>query len=396
MEKDGKHIINLLFKFWGGTLSQEEKEELDKLLEDPAWKRLNTDLLDDDFFLNRLREYKKYDVSGDLLQFWEQVRSKKRHQKKRYILRYCLGSIAACLIIFLGISYMFEVFDYKVEQTVNKIVAVHSGGSQDKIRLVLDDSDVINLTDNVRSDKLIAEGVIVRNEFQSLDYSCVSRDSLADSLIYHTLIIPQGEIFKMILSDSTRVVLNGGTKIKYPVFFAGSKREVYVDGEAYFDVKKDEEHPFIVSGTNFSVEVLGTSFDVMTYDGEMESNVTLVSGRIKMHVADTFLQVYPGQQVVLSMDHGIIVRKVDIKSVISWLDLRLNFKEERLSTIMRKLSRWYKVDVVYRKSSVKDALYTGTIPYNIPLEELLVLLNNTTSIEFILKDGVIFINEKED
>ena len=171
---------------------------------------------------------------------------------------------------------------------------------------------------------------------------------------------------------------------------------MYIDGEAYFDVRKDEEHPFIVSGTNFSVEVLGTSFNVMTYGEEMESNVTLVSGRIRMHVADTSLQLYPGQQVVLSMEHGIVVRDVDINSVISWLDFRLNFKKEKLSTIMRKLSRWYKVDVVYKKSSVKEALYSGTIPYNISLEELLVLLNNTTNIEFMLNDGVILINEREE
>lgn len=396
MRKDGKHIINLLLKSWGDVLSRKEKEELETLLEDPAWAELNADLLDDNFFMSRLREYKKYDVSGDLLQFWNQVQAKKKHKTKQHILWYCLGSVAACLVIFLGIGYMFEIFDYKVEQTVNKMTSVYSGVNQDKIRLVLDDSDVINLTDNIKSDKLITEGIVMRNEIRSLDYSCVRRDSLGDSLIYHTLIIPQGEMFKMILSDSTRVVLNGGTKIKYPVFFLGPKREVYIDGEAYFDVRKDEEHPFIVSGTNFSVEVLGTSFNVMTYGEEMESNVTLVSGRIRMHVADTSLQLYPGQQVVLSMEHGIVVRDVDINSVISWLDFRLNFKKEKLSTIMRKLSRWYKVDVVYKKSSVKEALYSGTIPYNISLEELLVLLNNTTNIEFMLNDGVILINEREE
>ena len=396
MRKDGKHIINLLLKSWGDVLSRKEKEELETLLEDPVWARLNADLLDDNFFMNHLREYKKYDVSGELVQFWNQVQVRKRHQTKRHVLWYCLGGAVACLIIFLGIGYMFEIFDYKVEQTVNKITSVYSGVSQDKIRLVLDDSDVINLTVNIKSDKLVAEGVVVRTEFQSLDYSCVSRDDLGDSLIYHTLIIPQGEIFKMILSDSTRIVLNGGTKIKYPVFFTGLKREVYIDGEAYFDVKKDKERPFIVSGTNFSVEVLGTSFNVMTYGEEMESNVTLVSGRIKMHAADTTLQVYPGQQVVLARDHEIIVRKVDVSSVISWLNLRLTFKKEKLATIMRKLSRWYKVDVVYKEPSVKEALYSGTIPYNISLEELFVLLNKTTNIEFTLNDGVIFINEKEE
>ena len=89
MRKDGKHIINLLLKSWGDVLSRKEKEELETLLEDPAWAELNADLLDDNFFMSRLREYKKYDVSGDLLQFWNQVQAKKKHKTKQHILWYC-------------------------------------------------------------------------------------------------------------------------------------------------------------------------------------------------------------------------------------------------------------------------------------------------------------------
>ena len=395
MEKDERYIINLLLKSWGESLSQKEKEKLEKLLEDPAWAKLNADLLDDNYFMSRLREYNKYNAAADFAQFWKYVQTKKRHSKMRRISWWCLGGIAACVLISVGVEYAFKTFNHKVEQVVDKIAVVHSDANQDKIRLVLEDSDVVNLTDNVRTDKLLAEGIVMRTKSQSLDYSHVKQDSLRDTLIYHTVIIPQGDIFKMTLEDGTRVVLNAGTKMKYPVFFVGTEREVFLEGEAYFEVKKDEERPFIVSGRDFSVEVLGTSFDVMAYEEDMVSNVTLASGQIAMNTPDTSILMSPGQQVVMSQKHGITIRSVDVSAVTSWMEFRLNIKEEKLETIMKKLGKWYGVEVVYRKNELRKELYSGTIPYNISVEELLKLLNNTTNIEFTLNDGVIFISEKD-
>ena len=168
-----------------------------------------------------------------------------------------------------------------------------------------------------------------------------------------------------------------------------------LEGEAYFEVAKDESHPFIVSGKDFSVEVLGTSFNIVAYGEECESNVTLVSGQILLNALDSVVYVSPGQQVIISQEEGVAVRHVDVKSVISWQNLRLDFREERLAMIMKQLGRWYGVDVVYRKEELKDELYSGTIPYNIPLEELLELLNNTTDIKFTLNNGIVFVNESD-
>lgn len=394
MEKDEKYIINLLLKSWGDSLSQEEKEKLEELLEDPAWAKLSADLLDDNYFMNRLREYNKYNAAADFAQFWKYVQTKKKHTKVRRIKWWCLGGVAACIAILLCVEYAFRIFNHKVEQVVDKIAVAHLDASQDKIRLVLEDSDVVNLTDYVKTDKLLAEGIVMRTKTQSLDYSHVKQDSLRDTLIYHTVIIPQGDIFKMTLEDGTQVVLNAGTKMKYPVFFVGPERKVFLEGEAYFDVKKDEEHPFVVSGKDFSVEVLGTSFDVKAYEEDRVSNVTLVSGRIAMNTQDTSILVSPGQQVAMSQEHGITIRNVDVQDEISWMEYRLSIKEANLESIMKKLGKWYGVEIVYKKNELKNELYSGTIPYNISVEELLKLLNNTTNIEFTLNGGVIFISEK--
>ena len=395
MEKREKDIIKLFLKSWEGSLSQDEKEDWEKLLKDPAWAKLNEELLDDNFFMSCLREYNKYDVSGDFVKFWKYVQMKQRRRKIHRIWWYCLGGVAACLLLIVGIECAFQIFDHKVEQAVDRIALARTDVSQDKIRLILDDSNVVDLTDGIKSEALTAEGVIMRTNSQSLDYSNVEQSHLGDSLVYHTLIIPQGKIFRMTLADGTRVVLNAGTKMKYPVFFSGARREVSLEGEAYFEVAKDESHPFIVSGKDFSVEVLGTSFNIVAYGEECESNVTLVSGQILLNALDSVVYVSPGQQVVISQEEGVAVRHVDVKSVISWQNLRLDFREERLAMITKQLGRWYGVDVVYRKEELKDELYSGTIPYNIPLEELLELLNNTTDIKFTLNNGIVFVNESD-
>lgn len=389
MENEELHIIDLVLKYWSGTLAREEKQEFEDLLQNPVWECLKN-LDNDENLIRHFREYNKYNTSQEFALFLQQIKREPQKRGKRHLLPWFLGVATACLLLVFGMNYLMDFSGYENERAVDKPVLNYPKGSPDDVRLVLGNDSVIALTNQTDLKQFKLEGVSMKG-IRSLDYSRVVSRTAEDTLNYNTLIVPRGRIFEMILADSSRVVLNSETKLKYPVCFGESIRDVYVEGEAYFEVKRDPQRPFIVSGKNFEVEVLGTSFNVMNYGNEFVSRVTLLSGSINMITEDSCVRLNPGQQAIMRVNSTIEIRDVDVESIVYWLNYRLNFNEEELGVIMRELGRWYGVEVVYEDPSLKKVLYSGTIPYNITLTELLELLNYTTDIKFKLNDGIVLI-----
>ena len=391
--KEEKRYIELIIKSWAGTLTLAEKREVEKLLEKEEWEELKRELENDRVLMGRFKEYEKYDTTGDFLLFLERVRKNKKTTKKQRSMSrmFACAACFACLIMASWIFIHQELLP--VDESIAKVSPMEPI-DRNSIRLILDNDSMIALSGEAEAKKLDTLGVSFMTGIQTLDYTRVKRDTLVDSMTYHTLIVPKGCVFNIVLEDSTKVYLNAETVIKYPRFFAGNRREVYIEGEAYFEVSRDEERPFIVKGNNFFVEVLGTSFDVMNYENEHESRVTLLSGKVRMCTEDTVWQLTPGEQLSLSVANEINVRRVNTKNVISWMDRKFNFEGETLEMIMRKICRWYDVEVLFEKPSLRESRFTGTPPNNISLQELLdEFLNYTTDIEFTLHNGVISVKE---
>ncbi len=391
--KKEKRYIELILKSWAGTLTLAEKRELEKLLKREEWAKLKGELENDRVLMGRFKEYGKYDTTGDFLLFLERVRTNKKiTRKQRSVLQ--IVTYAACFICLIMASWIFMHQGLlPVHSNIAKVPPMESI-DRNSIRLILDNDSMIALSGESETKKLDTLGVAFVTGIQTLDYTRVKRDTLIDSLAYHTLIVPKGCVFNIVLEDSTKVYLNAETVIKYPRYFAGNMREVYVEGEAYFEVNRDEERPFIVKGNNFFVEVLGTSFDIMNYENEHESRVTLLSGRVKMCTGDTVLQLTPGEQLSLSVANEVSIQRVNAKNVISWMDRKFNFEGETLEVIMKKICRWYDVEVLFEKPSLRESRFTGTPPNCISLQELLdEFLNHTTDIEFTLQNGVISVKE---
>ena len=166
-----------------------------------------------------------------------------------------------------------------------------------------------------------------------------------------------------------------------------------MEGEAYFEVTRDEEHPFIVSVKNFDVRVLGTSFNVMSYDDEFASSVTLLSGKVETTSGHDTVRLSPGEQVSITSDNRMTVQKTDINVVVSWMDGKFGFSNERLDVIMRKICRWYDVEVLYAVPGIRERRFTGAPASTMPLKELLEALSTTTNLQFSLQDGVITIKQ---
>ena len=394
MSIDSIHIIlDLILKSWAGTLTQPEEERLNELLEDPEWARLKQDLEDDRFIMGRFKEYEKYDKIVDFSCFLKRIR---KHKKRRVLTASVRRTIyvAASLLVFVmagGVWWSERTAMISPEE--GREIVIETTIDRNSVRLILGDNRMIPLTHKNEAIVLGMRGILHSEGLRTLNYKYVKSDSLENVSEYHTLIVPKGERQKVIFSDSSWVILNAQSTMKYPVAFRGEERKVYVEGEAYFEVTRDEEHPFIVSVKNFDVRVLGTSFNVMSYDDEFASSVTLLSGKVETTSGHDTVRLSPGEQVSITSDNRMMVQKTDINVVVSWMDGKFGFSNERLDVIMRKICRWYDVEVLYAVPGIRERRFTGAPASNMPLKELLEALSTTTNLQFSLQDGVITIKQ---
>lgn len=180
-------------------------------------------------------------------------------------------------------------------------------------------------------------------------------------VIYNKLEVPRGGECMIKLDDGTKVWVNAETKLKYPVTFVGDRREVFLEGEAFFEVVKDGK-PFIVKTSFGDVRVLGTSFGINAYTDEPESYTTLVKGKVCVEKeGEESIVILPGEQVVSSKDGKMIKQEVDVEEFVGWKDGIYVFKEKSLSDIMKTLERWYNISIVFQDESLIDLPFTGNL-----------------------------------
>lgn len=186
---------------------------------------------------------------------------------------------------------------------------------------------------------------------------------------------PAGGQYEMTLSDDTKVWLNAGSSITYPTSFTGKLRSVSITGEAYFEVAKNPAKPFIVSADNMNVKVLGTHFNVNAYRNERAINTTLLEGRVEVinkangHISS----IMPGQQAQFSRSGDVKVTEANTENAVAWKNGIFEFDKTDIKSLMKQVARWYNINVTYSGPVTKD-LFTGTIPRNVALTELLTML----------------------
>lgn len=396
MDKDRIYtILDLFLKSWAGTLTLSEEEELNELLADPEWAQLKKDLENDRFIMGRFKEYEKYDSVADFSIFLKRIRRKQRVGRVNRRLRR-VGYVAACAIVFVTVGWLLSKEDSKPSLLENKenMVMVQQMVDRNSVRLVLPNNQVIALSKKaeiIPISHLDSLGISRSSGLATLDYSQLKKDVLKDSVQYHTLIVPSGEMQSIILSDGTRVTVNAKSTLKFPVVFADSIRDVYMEGEVLFEVREDHAKPFIVSGKDFAVSVLGTVFNVMSYDEEPMSQITLIEGKVNASSGDTNVILKPGEQASITQDKQIYVEEVNTDAVVAWVDKKIDFSAERLDVIMRKVCRWYNVQVLYETPAMRERCFTGALLCDHPLDVFLEWMSTTTDMQFTLSDGVITI-----
>ncbi len=214
-------------------------------------------------------------------------------------------------------------------------------------------------------------------------------------LEYNTLFVPKGsKMVHLTLSDGTQVWLNSFSSLRYPVTFSGKERRVEITGEAYFEVAKNEQLPFIVQREEIEVKVLGTHFNVNSYADENNIKITLLEGAIKINNASTSKLLRPGDQAALNGNGGIAVNAdVDLDEVIAWKNGRFEFNGQTIDQIMRQVERWYDVKVEY-KGKIADDHFVGDVSRMENVSEVLKMLAHTGVINFTIENKTIIVSGK--
>jgi len=264
-----------------------------------------------------------------------------------------------------------------------------------KAVLTLSDRSDINL-ENVSNGTIVTEGgtkISKLNDGQ-LVYNIL--EEKPTQVLYNTVTTPRGGQYQLLLSDGSKVWLNSASSIRFPVSFAGDIRRVEVSGEAYFEVAKNPSMPFKVdvAGKN-EIEVLGTHFNINSYEDDGSIKTTLLEGSVKVTSLKTQESklITPGQQAQLNTDGQIAISKADPDKVMAWKNGYFNFDGADTKTVMQFVSRWYDVDVVY-EGEIPQREFGGDIEKNLKLSQLLKILGKN-DLQFKLEGKKLVVLQKK-
>lgn len=254
--------------------------------------------------------------------------------------------------------------------------AIVPGGN--KAVLTLNDGTAIIL-DSVVNGAITQQGNtrIIKNTNGQITYDASATSDNSTAIGFNTIATPKGGQYQVILPDGSKVWLNAASSLRFPTAFSGNRRDVYLTGEAYFEIMPNTRQPFHVAVNNMEVNVLGTRFNVMAYEEEQQSRTTLVQGSINIQSAGNAAQptlLTPGQQAKLNAAGKVnVVNNADIDEALAWINGKFYFNDTDLGTLMRQIARWYNIEVIY-KGSIPQEKFTGEIPRNSNIDEVFKIL----------------------
>jgi len=258
----------------------------------------------------------------------------------------------------------------------------------DKATLTLADGSTIVL-DDAQNGTLAQQGnsKIIKHD-GGISYDLTNKNS--NEIVYNTITTPKGGQYQLELPDGSQVWLNATSSIHFPTSFAGNERRIEISGEAYFEIAKNPNMPFIVSVNNAEVQVLGTHFNINAYNDEDNVKTTLLEGSVKFVNDGNINILKPGQQAQLTKDGMTkVVSDVDVNGVVAWKNGMFDFENAGIETVMRQLSRWYDVDIEYKGKT--DDLFIAEMRRNIKLSDALKALELTGKVKFDIEGKKIIV-----
>lgn len=380
-----KYMSDVVRRLLWGEVTEEEREQWMREVEEAHCGEVLERLSDEGYVDRRLAGYKAWDEKEAFRRFVEEVeRIKKRRQLRRRMAWSAVAAGVACLV---GVALLLvpeRQVELPVVEVRNEVVV--PGSTKATLRLAGGETvdirgDSMQITRKGKSHILYAGG--------KLTYA--KKEKVAE-LVYNELEVPVAGECSLVLDDGTQVWVNADSRLKYPVQFVGEERKVFLEGEAYFIVAKDSL-PFVVSTSRGDIRVLGTTFNVKSYDEEVAMQATLVEGKVLVAQGQKEMELAPGEQGTVT-DAGIMAKRaVDVDEFVGWRKGIYVFKKQPLEDIMRDLSRWYGVSVFFQNEGLKQVSFTGNLKRYDNINEFLDVLQRTGDVKYRINNNTVIIYE---
>lgn len=335
----------------------------------------------------------------DEIKLWnlKQIQHSITSQSKFRFLNIKLIAVAASILIVFSIG-LFYFTATKNEGVKNSLEVNDIRPGKNKATLIFASGQTVELSDT-KSGLVVSSTELTYNDGSALISTNNSSQNNLNNTKTGQLIAstPRGGTYQLTLPDGTKVWLNAASSLNFPSKFIGKQRIVTLNGEAYFEVAKDKVHPFIVQSKNQQVQVLGTHFNINSYEDEasvkttlMEGSVRIISKELKNNSEQRILK--PGQQSSFT-NNTITIAEVNIDQALAWKNGEFMFNDESIASIMRKISRWYNVDIVFDGIDPNEKFW-GSISRFADISKVLENIQLTGGIHFEIKGRKIYVQKE--
>lgn len=394
MLKNHFHIARLVSGFLMETLSPEEMHELQ------SWRASSSEherLFQQICKETNLEKYQQQQHCFDRTEGWQMFDRKIKHALFIAKFRRIFGYVAVILLplLFIGMFLHYQTEIVNEWQLDNEPDKESILPGERRALLTLGSGEVIDLQTTEQREVNEKDGTTIDIKESVLNYKAAQAGKTSKEIIYNKVEVPRGGEYSLFLADGTKVYLNAMSSLRFPVQFTDDIRQVELDGEAYFEVVKSEK-PFIVKIDGMRIEVLGTTFNISSYGGE-PYRTTLVSGSVKVATEGNFQTkiLKPSQQASFTPgSEGFHIETVDVALYTSWINGKIYFKDERLEDILKNLSRWYDMEVIFEDEAVGNLGFGCNLNRYDEINPFLELLEKTDKVHITQQEKTIIIRTK--
>ncbi|SEN69065.1 FecR family protein [bacterium A37T11] len=386
-EKEAFDYAAMVIRYLRQEFTVEEEAHFLKLLDsDPEKLRILNAYKDTAEIQQRLSEMNELDLNAAWGKILKRQKAKKKTVKIKWI-GYAAALMLAGVLSFLWTAHFFEDKDIVKENRYGyKNDVIPNNGTA---KLTLSNGNSISLSNNRH---LTEEGsrVVVANG--ELHYKNKEEEFQPSQEIFNTLQVERGGLYKLILSDGTRVWVNSLSSLRFPVSFTQKERRVFLEGEAYFEIASAAGRPFKVVTNQREILVLGTKFN--TKSTETVTTTTLMEGSVKVTNARNSSVLIPGQQAAVS-GTGINLSFANMDKVMAWKDGQFYFDHDEIQKIMDELAAWYGVEVHY-EGKILAGRYGGSISRKVSLGEVLEMLKDVSDLDFEIEGRKVIVKRDKN
>lgn len=282
--------------------------------------------------------------ADEVARLWQRIDKANKRSERAVRLRYIAVAAAATVALLLVMGNK-RIFRSHPQPDITAFAAKTDSpdASSSEVRLIISPQKVVAVKDKSARIRYDSDGQV-----QIDSRMAVADSSLRpDEAFYNQLIVPVGRTSFIVFSDGTKAWVNSGSRLVYPSVFAGSKREIYVEGEVFLEVIPDKRTPFMVKTNRMQVQVLGTSFNVNAYKNEALQQVVLVKGRVEVKAGQKEARKLSPSEMLSFVGREVSVKTVDVNEYVTWKDGFYQYRHEKLSEVFKRLGRYYGKEIVY-------------------------------------------------